>query len=146
MTTGEGPRDGAAAWREERREAAAAHERALVARQRAESEAAGVLIAAFLERARVDGPPPVPLRALSYDRRRRFRTPLEGWYLRRDGAVGVDTDGRFYVLTAPTSLAALVRGVRPEPSPPPLVIGAGGRDGDSIDLADALERVLTGEG
>ena len=73
------------------------------------------------------------------------RTPLQGWYLRRDETVGVDTAGEFYVLTAPPSLTARFRGVQPVPQDPPLVIGAGGKDGESIDLPDALARVLAGE-
>jgi hypothetical protein len=35
--------------------------------------------------------------------------------------------------------------VTPAPSDPPLVLGKGGRDGESIDLADALARVLSGD-
>jgi hypothetical protein len=32
--------------------------------------------------------------------------------------------------------------VRPEPSDPPLVLGAGGKDGESLDLDVAIARVL----
>ena len=90
------------------------------------------------------GPAPVELRARSYDGRSRFRTPLRGWYLRRDESVAVDVDGEFYVLTAPSSLAARFRGVTPAASDPPLVLGAGGKDGESLDLVQALDRVLHG--
>jgi hypothetical protein len=31
--------------------------------------------------------------------------------------------------------------VVPEPSDPPLVLGAGGKDGESVDLREALDRV-----
>lgn len=137
--------DAAAAWRARRREAAGAHADALAARQRAESDRARALIAAFVADARRRGVDPVPLQVRSYDGRARYRTPLEGWYLRRDGTVGVDTAGEFYVLTAPASLAARFRGVRPEPQDPPLVIGAGGKDGESLDLPEALARALAGE-
>ncbi|MFC8193383.1 hypothetical protein ACFUMH_17145 [Cellulomonas sp. NPDC057328] len=137
--------DAAARWREQRREAAGAHAEALAARQRAESARARTLIEEFLGGVRAGGPAPVPLHVRSYDGRARYRTPLQGWYLRRDQTVGVDTDGAFYVLTAPSSLAARFRGVRPTPQDPPLVIGAGGKDGESIDMADALRRVLAGE-
>jgi hypothetical protein len=84
----------------------------------------------------------VPLRVRSYDGRTAYRTPLEGWYLRRSVAVGVD--GQFYVLLGPRSLAARWRGATPAPSDPPLVLGAGARDGESLDLAVALRRVLDG--
>lgn len=137
--------DEAARWRAQRREAAGAHADALAARQRAESARARVMIAEFLDEARVRGLAPVPLHVRSYDGRARYRTPLTGWYLRRDETVGVDTAGDFYVLTTPASLAARFRGVRPTPQDPPLVIGAGGKDGESIDMPDALARVLDGE-
>jgi len=140
-----GDDDRAAQWRARRREAAGAHAEALAARQRAESARARVLITEFLADARARGRAPVPLHVRSYDGRARYRTPLEGWYLRRDESVGIDTDGEFYVLTAPASLVARIRGVQPTPQDPPLVIGAGGKDGESIDLQDALARVLAGE-
>jgi hypothetical protein len=134
--------EAAAAWREERRAAAAAHGELLADRQRAESAQAQEQIDAFLRRALAGGPAPVALSARSYDGRARYRTPLVGWYLRRDETVAVDTDGKFYVLTTPSSLAARFRGVTPEPSAPPLVIGAGGKDGESLDMSEALARVL----
>lgn len=139
------PQDQAARWRAERREAAAAHAAALEARQRAESTRARAMIAEFLESARTRGVAAVPLHVRSYDGRARYRTPLTGWYLRRDETVGIDTAGEFYVLTAPPSLVARLRGVHPTPQDPPLVIGAGGKDGESIDMPDALARVLAGE-
>jgi hypothetical protein len=134
--------DAAAVWREERRAAAAAHGELLAGRQRAESARAQEQIDAFLRRALKFGPAPVPLSARSYDGRARYKTPLTGWYLRRDETVAIDTEGRFYVLTTPSSLAARFRGVTPEPSAPPLVIGAGGKDGESLDMSEALARVL----
>ena len=140
-----GEPDGAAQWRAQRREAARAHGEALAAKQRAESARARAMIRDFLTEARARGVAPVPLHVRSYDGRARYRTPLQGWYLRRDETVGVDTDGEFYVLTAPPSLAARFRGVQPVPQDPPLVIGAGGKDGESIDMPDALARVLAGE-
>ena len=134
--------DDAARWREERRASAAAHADALARKQAAESQQARALIATFVERALAHGPAPVELRARSYDGRARYRTPLRGWYLRRDESVAVDTAGEFYVLSTPASLAARVRGVVPAPSDPPLVLGAGGKDGESLDLTQALARVL----
>lgn len=132
----------AADWRDQRREAAAAHEAALLARQRAESAKARQLIQEFLVRARERGIAPEPLRAQGYGGRGSFRTGIDGWYLRRDRTVAVGSDGEFYVLTVPGSLAARWRGVELTPQDPPLVIGAGGKDGESLDLPIALARVL----
>ena len=132
----------AADWRSRRREAADAHEAALRARRQAESARARELIARFVADARDRGVAPEPLHAQGYGGRGRYRTPLEGWYLRRDRTVAVGTDGGFYVLTVPPSLAGRLRGVRPEPQDPPLVIGAGGKDGESLDLPVALARAL----
>lgn len=139
---GPAPADDAARWREERRVAAEHHARALAARQAAESARARELLRGLVGQARTDGPPPEPLVVRSFDGRHTYRTPLRGWYLRQDRSVAVDTDGEFYVLRAPSSIAATFRGVRPEPSDPPLVLGAGGKDGESLDLEVAIARVL----
>lgn len=133
--------DDAARWREERREAAAAHADALARRQNAESARARALIAAFVEEARVSGPPPVELRARTYDGRSQVRTRLRGWYLRQNQTVGIDTEGRFYVLSAPGGLVARLRPAEVAPSDPPLVLGLGGKDGETLDLAVALDRL-----
>ncbi len=138
--------DEAARWREERRAAADHHARALAARQAAESGRAREMLAGLVARALAEGPAPEPLVVRSFDGRHQYRTPLHGWYLRQDRSVGVDTDGEFYVLRAPSSLGALWRGVRPDPSEPPLILGAGGKDGESLDLDVAIARVLAGGG
>ena len=52
--------------------------------------------------------------------------------------VAVDEDGNFYILTAPLTLSQRLRGVKPEPAPPTLILGKGGRDGEQIDLTEAL--------
>ena len=147
--TGPGTPDGAdagpdATWQERRREAAALHAEALERQQRAETAQARALIADFVREATARGLEPTALAARSYDGRARYRTPLRGWYLRRNESVAVGTDGRFYVLTVPPSLRARLSGVTPEPSDPPIILGKGGRDGESLDLADALARVLAG--
>src|SRR6478736_731438 len=80
---------------------------------------------------------PRPLRATAGDGPPTYRTGLEGWYLTRDGGIGVDVDGRYYLLTSPRSLRARLVGVTVPPSDPPVQVGAGGRDGESIAL-DAL--------
>ena len=70
------------------------------------------------------GPSPEPLRVRTFDGRARYRTPLEGWYLRLDETLAIDTAGLFYVLRTPPSIVGRLRGVVPEPSDPPLVLGA----------------------
>ena len=100
------------------------------------------MIDEFVATALAQGLAPVPLRARSHDGRRRYRTALQGWYLRRNESVAIDTVGRYYVLTVPPSLTALIRGVDPSPEDPPLVLGRGARDGESIDLAEALRLAL----
>lgn len=131
-------------WAERRTEAAREHEARLHARQQLEHDRARVLLEEFTRVARAEGLPVEPLVVTGYGGRGRARSDVEGWYLRLDRAVGVGTDGEFYVLTAPLGVLDRVRGVRLQPSAPPLVIGAGGKDGDSIDLVDALQRLLPG--
>ena len=132
-------------WREARSDAASAHADALERRRQGETAQARALIAEFVQEAHRRGVEPVPLRARSYDGRSRYRTPLTGWYLRRNESVGVATDGEFYVLSVPRSVKALVAGSPVQPSDPPLILGKGGRDGESIDLADALAIALGDE-
>lgn len=141
-----GDPDEAARHRAGRTAAARAHADALEQRRRQETARARSLIADLVTRASADGPAPAPLRALDPDGRRSYRTPLRGWYLRRDRRVAVGTDGEYYVLVLPSGLLGMLTGVRPTPTDPPLVIGAGGRDGESVDLADAIARVLSGPG
>lgn len=121
-----------------------AHQAAELERRRArETAQARELVAAFVAEARERRVPAVPLRARS----RRgggatVRTDVVGWYVRRDRSVGVGTDGELYLLTVDVGLRERLSGARLRPSDPPLVLGAGGRDGDSVDLADALRRTL----
>lgn len=131
------------AWRERRRDAAAAQAARFSERQDAEHRRAAALLERFAAVAAAQLPPEA-LRVQGYGRRGSARTTLTGWYLRQDRTVGVDVSGRYYVLTAPLSVIDRLRGVDPRPTPPPLVIGAGGKDGESIDLPDALERLLPG--
>ncbi len=145
MPTG-APADDAAGWREQRRAAADHHAQALARRQAAESARAREMLHGLVVRALADGPAPEPLVVRSFDGRHTYRTPLRGWYLRQDRSVAVDTDGEFYVLRAPGAIAARWRGVRPAPTDPPLVLGAGGKDGESLDLEAAIARVLAASG
>lgn len=130
------------ARRDERRAAFAEHHAALERRRAADTARAQSLLDDFVATLRARGVPPVPLRA-RVNGRSAYRTGLSGWYLRANRSLAVDTDGRFYVLDTAPSLAGRVRGVRLEPSPPPLHVGVGARDGESMPLADLLERRLS---
>jgi hypothetical protein len=126
-------------WQDRRREAIDAHARAADRARRQEAARAQQLLDDFVARAPATGLEPVPLRA-----RDRYRTGLSGWYLRRDRTVAVDTEGRFYLLSAtPVSWRSRFTGVRPEPSEPALLLGKGGRDGEPVDLADLIRQRLT---
>ncbi|MGN9767006.1 hypothetical protein ACTMS2_17820 [Micromonospora sp. SD12] len=131
-------------WRERRRQAVRAHAAADEQRRAAERAEAAELVARFVAEAVRRGLPPTPLTARSYDGRGRYRTRLRGWYVDRARSRAVDTDGRFHLLTVPGGLRARLFGADPEPSPPPLVVGAGGRDGESIPLEVLLARRLDG--
>jgi hypothetical protein len=113
-------------------------------RQAAESATAQRLVEQFARDAVASGIRPVRFTARSYSGDTRYRTNVEGWYLKRDRSIGVGTDGRFYVLHAPGGLGSLLRGVTLTPSDPPLEIGKGARDGESMPMADALAKRLAG--
>ena len=75
-----------------------------------------------------------------------YRSGLVGWYLRRDGSLGVADDGEMYVLSAPRSLRSRFRGVTLVPDEPRMQAGIGGRDGESVALATLLElRLAAGD-
>jgi hypothetical protein len=133
-TEGTGTGDWAA-----RRRDAAAEQVARIERERAgETAQARRLIADFVAAAKAAGLPVVPLTARAMNGRTRYRTGLTGWYLKRNGAVAVDEDAGYYLMSAPSSLASRLTGVTLRPSDPPLVVGRGGRDGESIPLAELL--------
>jgi len=131
-------------WAAQRSAAASEHLARLEARQDAEHRRAEGHLATFIHAARAAELAPEPLRMQGYQGGRSARTPLRGWYLRKDRKAGIDTDGNFYLLVGPLSLLDALRGATPRASRPPLVLGAGGRDGDSVELTDALERLLPG--
>jgi hypothetical protein len=134
--------DDRAAWREQRRQAVDGHAAALGAGRTAEAEKAAVLLADFVRRAAERGLAPTVLSAQSFNGRATYRTKLHGWYLKSNKSVAVGTDGKFYTLTVPSSLRARFTGAHVEPSMPRLLIGAGGRDGETMPLAQLLERRL----
>jgi hypothetical protein len=131
-------------WAQRRTEAAQAKADRLRAKQDAEHAHAEALLEAFVDVARRVGLEPEPLRVRGYGGRGEARTPLRGWYLRIDRTAAVSTDADFYVLTAPLTVVDRLRGVHPRPQRPPLVLGANGKDGDSIELGQALDRLLPG--
>ncbi|WP_203711127.1 hypothetical protein [Asanoa siamensis] len=131
-------------WREQRRLAIEAHDRAQRDRKAREAEQAAALIARFVADAEARGIAPEALTAPAHRGNVRYRTGLRGWYLDRRRSVAVGTDGLFYLLTTSNSVRSRLSGVRPEPGPAPLVVGEGGRDGDSIPLRDLLRRRLDG--
>lgn len=110
---------------------------------RAEAKQAQVLIDRFVADARDAGLPPVPLRAALYSGHV-VRTDKVGWYLRKNKSLAIGDDASYYVLTVPGGLAERLRGVKLSPSAPPMVIGRGGRDGETGDLPDFLARALQG--
>lgn len=128
--------------REERRAAFEALVAAQRRAERAESLEARKLIAGFVRRARELGIEPVRLRGRSYRGRGTFPTALTGWYLQRSGPLAVGTDGEFYVLTGDPGLLGRFRGVEIPATDPPLTIGRGARDGESMPLQDLLDSRL----
>lgn len=130
-------------WMTLRRQAAAERARLLAARHEAEHARAGRIVSLFLAVAQAEGLAPQPLRVQGYAGGS-ARTSLSGWYLRGDRTVALDTEGHFYALTARLSWIERIRGYQPTPEPVPLVIGEGGRDGDVIDLREALDMLLPG--
>lgn len=134
--------DDRAAWDEQRRQAVAGHAAALEAGRAAEAEQAGQLLADFVRRATERGLPTVVLRAKAFDGHATYRTRLRGWYLKANRSVAVGADGRYYVLTVPSSLRARFTGADVTPSAPRLIVGAGGGDGETMPLEKLLQRRL----
>ncbi len=129
---------------EERSRAEDARRRAELAEShsRHESQQAQALIDAFVARAEELGIAPVPLRARTFSGAE-VRTDKRGWYLRKNRSIAVGTDGGYYQLTvADSGLLVRLRGVSLRPSPPPLQVGRGGRDGETGDLKEFLDWVL----
>lgn len=105
--------------------------------ERAESRKAQGLIDQFLRDARTAGIPPEPLRATLYTGQS-VKTDKRGWYLRINRSLAVGEDGGYYVLTVPGGFRERFTGVKLRPSPPPLIVGKGGRDGETGDLTEFL--------
>ena len=125
-------------WREKRREAAAAQAAALEQRKAGETAKAREQLAEFVQEMKARGIEPQPLRATVAGSGASYRTNVTGWYLRRNRTLGADADGNFYILAVPATLKARLLGVQLRPSDPPLIVGLGARDGESMPLKDLL--------
>jgi hypothetical protein len=110
---------------------------------RHESDKAQVLIDGFIAKAMELGIAPEPLRARTFAGTE-VKTDKVGWYIRKNRSIAVGTDGGYYQLTVPGTggLVERLRGVKLSATPPPLVVGRGGRDGETGDLSEFLDRVL----
>ena len=120
-----------------RAEEAARRLQLAAAQERGESLQAQKLIDGFVAEARKRGLPAEPLRATLLTGQS-VRTDKTGWYLRKNRSLAIGEDGGYYVLTVPGGLRERLSGVKLQPSPPPLVVGKGGRDGESGSLTDFL--------
>lgn len=125
-------------WRERRSAAAQEQSAALARRQAAETEQARLLVSEFAQAATERGLRTSRLSARAYDGGGTYRTGQTGWYLRRNHSLAVGTEGEFYVLSVPASLRSRLFGTDVHPQDPPLVVGKGGRDGESIPMAELL--------
>ena len=108
---------------------------------RAEAAQAQVLIDDFLAQVKAKGIAPVPLRATLYSGQS-VKTDKRGWYLRKNESLAIGENGEYYILTVPGGLKERLRGVQLKPSLPPLYVGKGGKDGDTGDLREYLDRIL----
>lgn len=97
-----------------------------------------MLLDDFVAQAKARGLRTYPLLAHAHNGRSRYRTGLTGWYLKRNWSLAVSESGDFYLMSAPTSLRAKLSGTQLTPSDPPLHVGVGARDGESMPLADLL--------
>ena len=114
------------------------HVRMQKQRRARESAKAQVLLDEFVRAARDRGLATTELSARTWRGPRRYSTGVRGWYLRIDRSVAVDSDGRYYVLLVPPRPLARFRGVEVDPSDPPLQVGEGARDGESIALSELI--------
>ena len=114
------------------------HVRMQEQRRARESAKAQVLVDEFVRTARERGLATTELTARTWKGSGRYATGVQGWYLRLVRSVWVDPDGRYYTLLVPPRPFARFRGVEIAPSDPPLQVGEGARDGESIALAELL--------
>ena len=120
-----------------RAEEAARRVELAAAQERGESLQAQKLIDAFIVEARARGIASEPLRATLLTGQS-VKTDQVGWYLRKNRSLAIGEDGNYYVLTVPGGLRERLSGARLQPTPPPLIVGKGGRDGETGSLSDFL--------
>ena len=120
-----------------RAEEAARRAELAAAQERGESLRAQEMIDKFVLEAKARGIAPQPLRATLYGGHS-VKTDKSGWYLRKNERLAIGEDGAYYVLSVPGGLRERISGVKLKPSAPPLIVGKGGRDGESGDLAEFL--------
>lgn len=131
--------DNAASRRAESAARADYHVEAQRRRKAAESAKAQVLIDRFVARATELGLPTEELTSRPWSGRSRYRTGVTGWYLKQDRSVGVSPDGHYYELVVPPERFGRWRTVPIAPAPPPLQVGQGARDGESVALDVLLD-------
>jgi len=112
----------------------------------AESAQAAAMVSAFAKQAKEAGIEPERLSARPHSGKAVLKTDVVGWYINRACSVGVSVAGDFYLLHAPGGLAARFKGVHLEPSDPPLELGRGARDGESMPMEKALATRLEAGG
>lgn len=132
-----------AAQRRERAERADYHVAEQQRRSERESAKAQVLVDRFVERATAAGVPTEELTARPWSGRGRYRTGVTGWYLRQNRSIGVGVDGSYYVLVVAPERFGRWRTVHVAPTPPPLQVGKGARDGESVALDVLLDLRMT---
>ncbi|MBK8460579.1 MAG: hypothetical protein WAS07_14175 [Micropruina sp.] len=124
-----------------RQEDARRREEMAAAALRHESVAAQVLVDEFVATAAERGLRPEPLQALLINGKR-VKSDQVGFYINKSKTLAITPDGRFFKLMTTGGAMARFTGVTLQPSPPPMVISRGGRDGETGDLVDFLERTL----
>src|SRR5690242_11286275 len=114
-------------------------------RRQREQEAvrAQALIDAFVEEATRVGLAPEELTARPWKGGATYRTGVMGWRLRNDKSLGIDTEGRFYILVVAPERFGRWRTVAIEPTLPLLQPGQGGRDGETASLEELLRLRLS---
>ncbi len=96
------------------------------------------MVKAFAQKAVAAGVETERLKARSYSGRAVLKSDVVGWYINRACSVGVSIDGDFYLLHGPGGWSARFKGLHLEPSDPPLELGRGARDGESMPMDKAL--------
>ncbi len=105
--------------------------------RRREGAAAQKLIDEFVTAARQRGIAPEPLQAQLLDGHT-AKTDRRGWYLNTKHSLAIGENGEYLQLVVPGGFKERMRGVRLEPSLPPLHVGRGGRDGETGYLKEFL--------